>query len=780
MSKTSPHRPARSSGLARRLATLVAAGAVTLAVAPAGAGTAQTVAATAPGCSPVAIMAFRGSGEGSVGTQDYRGQTSNGFEGPTLQRLLREYAYSEYWEQGLAGVPIVGVSTGDGYDAPRVDIGFEGTRLFAAESKIWEGANNGVLAAVRRMGTFQQAQPDYCPITKWVLVGYSQGAMAARWTYDTIGSRVASLYLVGDPFQKPNAAGTTGAGANGQGMLRWNWPSMRDSLDAYYVKKPATAMSLCHNNDVICDFGAYGQAEHENYFKTDAEKKEQGKALGNIVRMAVQQSLNPTRTRDIEIMIAVDTTGSMQTYIDDAVASAQALGSRVLAISPSSRVGLVEYRDHGDSFVARTVVGLTRDVSTLQGGLSSLVADEGGDIPEAVYSGIVEAGRAGWASASTRAIAVLGDAPAHDPESITGYTAASTKAYLRSLGSGVVGSRAVGNKASHVASAAIADAESALLFGLSADAELTNQLQGIADEAGGGVFDIGSDGTVAQLLEEVVAEAAAAPQVALGVGPSITGQDTVVSAAAVVADGPAVYDFDLDGDGIYESLNASPVQVLSLAAGAHAFGVRVTDAQGRVGQAGVSTVTLDGATFLGGAGNIPGVRLTPRKGVAGEALQIVVPGSTATHLAGLARKFGTSVLAGTASVPAGQPLKLRLPPTLRPGAYVVVVTNDQGRVSAVPVRVRQRPRLKVKVRGGGTETTTLGIRAKSKAGRPRGRVVVKVGKQKFRAVTLKRGRAVVALPKSAMPPAGRKVKLSVRFQGNRKFAPATRTVVWRR
>ena len=260
-----------------------------------------------------------------------------------------------------------------------------------------------------------------------------------------------------------------------------------------------------------------------------------------------------------------------------------------------------------------------------------------------------------------------GDAPAHDPESVTGYTATSTKAYLRSLGSGVVGARPIGTKAAQAASAAVAGADSALLFGLSADAELTGQIQGIADEVGGGAFDIGSDGTVAQLLEEVVAEAAAAPQVALGVGPSITGHDTVVSASAIVADGPAVYDFDLDGNGTYESLNASPVQALQLAAGTHAFGVRVTDARGRVGQAAASTTTLDGATFLGGAGTIPGVSITPRKGVAGEALRIVVAGSNATHAAGLVEKSGTSVLAGTASVSAGRPLSLRLPGALIPG-----------------------------------------------------------------------------------------------------------------
>ena len=51
-------------------------------------------------------------------------------------------------------------------------------------------------------------------------------------------------------------------------------------------------------------------------------------------------------------------------------------------------------------------------------------------------------------------------------QSVTGYTATSTKAYLRSLGSGVVGARPIGTKAAHVASAAAAGADSALLFGL--------------------------------------------------------------------------------------------------------------------------------------------------------------------------------------------------------------------------------------------------------------------------------------------------------------------------
>ena len=215
VSKTSPHQSASSSGVVRRLATWVVAAAVAFTVAPTGAGAApavpQTFAPTGPGCSPVAIMAFRGSGEGSVGAQDYRGQASNGFRARRSSGCCANTPTPSTGSKGSRGCPSWVCRRTTGHDAPGVDIRFEATRLFATESRIWQGANHGVLAAVRKMGTFQQAQPAYCPITKWVLVGYSQGAMAARWTYDTIGSRVASLYLVGDPFQKPNAAGHYGS-----------------------------------------------------------------------------------------------------------------------------------------------------------------------------------------------------------------------------------------------------------------------------------------------------------------------------------------------------------------------------------------------------------------------------------------------------------------------------------------------------------------------------------------------------------------------------------------
>ncbi len=743
--------------------------------------TSQAKDETRAGCSPVAIMAFRGSGETSVGAQDYRGQPSNGFEGPTLQRLLREYAYSDVWTSGgLATVPVVSISETDGYDAPGVDKWFEAdpNHAFPAESRIWQGANNGVIAGIRKMGDFQRAQPAYCPTTQWVLVGYSQGAMAARWTFDVMAPRVASLYLVGDPFQKPNGAGTLGAGANGTGIFRFKWLSLRPSLDAYYAKKPATAVSFCHNNDIICDTGAYPhlEAEHTNYYKTPGEKKAHGNILAGIVKAAVDASVNPKRTRDVEIMISVDTTGSMQDYIDDAVASARALGDRVLTISPGSRVGLVEYRDHGDSFVARTVVPLTRDVTALAGGLGGLYADEGGDLPEAVFSGIVEAGRAGWAPGSTRAIAVLGDAPAHDPEPVTGYTTDSVKAYLKSLGSRVVAARSPEGRAT---SAVGTGEESALLFGLSADSELTAQVGDIANEVGGGAFEIGGDGTVAQLLQDVVDETASAPQAALAVGPSLTGHATVLNAGGtIVTDGPATYDFDLDGDGVFEQTNADPVQTLQLTAGAHRFEVRVTDAKGRVARAAAETVTLDAQSVLGDAGRLDGVRVPARGAIAGKKLVVSVKGSSESLVAALVKKSGDRVVAGSEASAAGAPAVVPVPRRLRPGNYRLVVVSADGRAFSQPVRVRQQPVLRVKATRDGGSHLLLRVRAQSGHGKPSGKVRVRVAGAKPTTGKMRSGVATLRVSRPASA-GSRKVTVRLTFVKNRKFAQAKRSVVWR-
>jgi hypothetical protein len=726
-------------------------------------------------------MGIRGSGEGSVGSQTYKTVASNGFEGPTLQRLLREYTYSDAYTASLADVPIVGLSVADGYNAVPVDHFGEGTALFSTESAVWNSATDGSIAAIRKIGAFQRSQPAGCPTTRWILLGYSQGAMAARWTFDAMPSRVASLYLVGDPFQLPNKPGNKGGGKNGTGLVRWNFSGDASKLDRYYNNRPADSVTLCHDNDVICDFGwPFKDATHLDYFTTAGEKRAEGRALAKMVSAAVTRGGGAGGTpkpavRDVEIMFAIDTTGSMGSYISDAVDSARALGNQVLGVTPSSKVGLVEYRDHGDSFVSRSVVPLTRNVSAFESGLEGLDADEGGDTPEAVYSGMVKALGASWSPTAKHAVAVIGDAPAHDPEPVTGYTGAE----IARMFAGTVAGRRLGRVAT---AAAAPDQPTSLVFGLSSDSELTDQLDMISETAGGNTYDIGDDGSVGELMSDVVEETEAAPVATLKVLPSVSGHDTVVSAAdSYVSVGEPVFDLDLDGDGVFETAGAEPVQSLRLEPGSHTVGVQVTDAEGRVATATTTfTTASESEAFTPPSSTVhplPGLRLDRRPAPAGKAFGLVVPRAAAAagssgyailRRSGAPRLSGASI-SGSQPVAVGQRMMLPVPRRLTPGLYRIDVETSDGGYRAVPIRVQQPVSLsvtkpsKVKKR----KAIRLKVGARALVGSVAGRVSVLSGKKSIGSGVLRKGATTIYT--KGFRTKGRKLLL-VKYVGSQKHA----------
>jgi hypothetical protein len=83
---------------------------------------------------------------------------------------------------------------------------------------------------------------------------------------------------------------------------------------------------------------------------------------------------------------------------------------------PAVRIGLVAYRDHGDSYVTQ-VLPLTNDLDKVYTTLMDYRADGGGDTPEDVRQALADAvKRAGWSEGSSRPaqiIFLVGDAPPH-------------------------------------------------------------------------------------------------------------------------------------------------------------------------------------------------------------------------------------------------------------------------------------------------------------------------------------------------------------------------------
>jgi hypothetical protein len=122
---------------------------------------------------------------------------------------------------------------------------------------------------------------------------------------------------------------------------------------------------------------------------------------------------------DFDVVFIVDTTGSMGPFINSARQHMVAMIRRLTADARTPidlQVAVVEYRDHPPqdmSFVTREY-GFTKDMAAVQKVIAKLTPDGGGDIPEAVFDGILSScQRLKWRPHSRRTAILIGDAPPH-------------------------------------------------------------------------------------------------------------------------------------------------------------------------------------------------------------------------------------------------------------------------------------------------------------------------------------------------------------------------------
>jgi Mg-chelatase subunit ChlD len=119
----------------------------------------------------------------------------------------------------------------------------------------------------------------------------------------------------------------------------------------------------------------------------------------------------------LEVVFALDTTGSMSGLIDGAKQKIWSIADELASAQPTPelRIGLIAYRDRGDSYVTQRFP-LTDDIDVIYQQLHSLHADGGGDEPESVNQALYEAVHGTPWSQDTRtyrAVFLVGDAPPH-------------------------------------------------------------------------------------------------------------------------------------------------------------------------------------------------------------------------------------------------------------------------------------------------------------------------------------------------------------------------------
>ncbi len=114
----------------------------------------------------------------------------------------------------------------------------------------------------------------------------------------------------------------------------------------------------------------------------------------------------------IDVVFAVDTTGSMDRLIDGAKRTVWSIATHIRQTDPdaSLRIGLVAYRDAGDDYVTRPF-SLTHDLDAVYAELASYEASGGGDAPENVAAALRDALGMRWRAGAKKLVFVVGDAP---------------------------------------------------------------------------------------------------------------------------------------------------------------------------------------------------------------------------------------------------------------------------------------------------------------------------------------------------------------------------------
>lgn len=135
-------------------------------------------------------------------------------------------------------------------------------------------------------------------------------------------------------------------------------------------------------------------------------------------KLSQKQHKAITKRPQIELVFALDTTGSMSGLINAAKEKIWSIASTMASAQPAPdiSIGLVAYRDRGDAYVTKRIE-LSTDLDAVYTQLLDLTAGGGGDGPESVNAALFDAvNKMNWSQNpnSYKVVFLVGDAPGHN------------------------------------------------------------------------------------------------------------------------------------------------------------------------------------------------------------------------------------------------------------------------------------------------------------------------------------------------------------------------------
>jgi Mg-chelatase subunit ChlD len=534
-------------------------------------------------CKPVEAVWARGSGQVVTTGSDVFSDEFVRFRDQMEYRFGDTVNFYELGAESIEGYqyPAVAVGTDSWEDVGTSgDAALSGGRGGAYGASMVEGANELSLYVFYRMGN--------CPDAQFILGGYSQGAQVVGTAYiegfnDEMRESVTFQMLFGDPkLYLPEGEGSWwwgGAPACRDeefSLWRREVPDCNTDNGSLGARKPYLPESWddttglwCAEDDFVCGSSklAWEVSGHRTYPEPwgaiddgvlEAAQKVKAKSPPDLAASIVTIPVFRSGTTGLDVVFLIDSTGSMKEEINQAKSVVSATSAMIDAFN--GRVALAEYRDADDAFAARVLTDLEAGIGGFQSQLARIVVAGGGDLPEALLHALkVTMNGVSWRSGATKAVVVLSDAGYHDPDRVDGTTLADVAAL--SLAIDPVNVYPV--VPSGVA-ASYAD---------------------LAEATAGQVVEWRGD--VAAALAEALAriEDRPVPRLPLNAYYAEPGQSIRFDGSRSYSPGSDIvkWDWDFDGDGVYEELDAQSVTRHVYDEPFEGFvQLRVTDANGLV------------------------------------------------------------------------------------------------------------------------------------------------------------------------------------------------------
>lgn len=362
------------------------------------------VATNASNCPDLKVIFARGSGAERYNNNDYQVFKSTLESKLKTSNLAYEFDDLDY--------PAIGV----GADNLQVLIGayFGGGDSYEFGDSVNQGANRLI----------NIINNDTCINTKYVIAGYSQGALAVMKGLDSIiPEKLVYAATFGDPkIYLPEGKGAIPAACRGDNLSEYRIyvPDCRAYTGLLGAKTPYITPALsgkvgtwCNKFDIFCS-SHFSISSHTSY-DTDNLYEDASRLIFS--KVAAEFNFKNAYTSPHDTAILIDSTGSMGDYIAKYKSEALRLATKTL--DAGGRVALYDYRDLKDPYTPVKRCGFdTCTLETFKQGLNQIGASDGGeDEPESLLSASFHVMKnESWQLGSTKSLVILTDASYHSPD----------------------------------------------------------------------------------------------------------------------------------------------------------------------------------------------------------------------------------------------------------------------------------------------------------------------------------------------------------------------------